>query len=1198
MQSTHNNFQKELTCWVVPTIADRIPDEVFPRNSIQIPVRLKLADPEFHRPQAIDILIGAGTTLSLLSLGQINLSMNNNDFYLQKTRLGWLVAGSVNMRYDAKQICNLTNLENLINRFWTIEELPEHESRTVEEIQCEEHYTKTVSREINGRYTVRLPFRNECEKIGDSKTIALKRFLLLERKLNKDEKMREEYSRMIDEYISLGHMSLAQPVSGLEYYMPHHAVVKETSATTKLRIVFDASAKTNNGKSLNDLLMTGPNIQEQLAIHLMRFRTYVYVIIADIEKMYRQVWVHPEDRRFQRILWRQNGEIKSFELNTLTFGVASSPFLAIRTLHQLANDEAHLFPRAANIVKSHMYVDDLLTGANSIKEAIEIRDEIMAILKLGRFNIRQWASNEASIIKDLALNIEKTEYLLKIEPMLKTLGITWRIADDQICYIPNSILHNERLTKRNVLSEIAKIFDPLGLLGPVIFYVKKIMQDIWRSGIHWDETITPDIYTKWLTFAQQWEMLGEVTVSRKMIISNYVEIQIHGFCDASNAGYGACIYIRSQDKKGNTNCCLMTAKSRVAPLKQLTIPRLELCGALLLSKLYQEANKIFNVDSIKKVIFWCDSTIVLNWINTPTHLLKTYVANRVSTIQDITNAKDWRHIRTDDNPADAISRGQLPSEFIKNHLWFNGPNWLSSVENKWPKLTVDHNEIPEMKRSICLTVLTFDTKFIERFSSYTKLIRVIAHCLRWKKSNLHNNKSSLNATELNQSEIRVLRLVQTVYFKDELKLLKGSSIHKGKHSNLDLFLDENELIRVGGRLSQSNLEFSRKHPILLPNKCHITDCIIREYHESHFHTGIQTTHYNIREKFWIPDGRNQIRRIVKNCIRCSRFRSDMMKYKMGNLPNFRTNPTAPFIHTGIDYCGPFFIKEKKHRNRNKVKAYVCVFICMIMKAVHFEVVSYLTSEGFIAALKRFISRRGIPEHIHSDNGTNFVGANNELKEMHALFNSDNHKNIVNKFASDRRITWHFIPPLAPHFGGLWEATVKVFKHHFKRVIGETLLTFEELNTFVIEVEGILNSRPIAAVSSDPNDLQAITPAHYLIGKTFTTLPEGDLSLIPVNKLSTWQHLSQMRQNFWSRWNLEYLNGLQIRQKWKNKEPNIKLGSLVLIKDRTLPCSQWVLGRVEELHPGLDGVIRTVTLRTKSGLLKRAVNHICELPVLS
>lgn len=317
---------------------------------------------------------------------------------------------------------------------------------------------------------------------------------------------------------------------------------------------------------------------------------------------------------------------------------------------------------------------------------------------------------------------------------------------------------------------------------------------------------------------------------------------------------------------------------------------------------------------------------------------------------------------------------------------------------------------------------------------------------------------------------------------------------------------------------------------------------------------------------------------------------------MGNLPSARICEATPFDNTGVDFCGPFYIKEKKHRNRGRIKVYVCVFICMSIKAIHLEVVSDLTSDGFLAALRRFVARRGLPTHIYSDNGTNFVGASNQLKELYALFNSDKHKDLIERFSSEHRVTWHFIPPVAPHFDGLWESTVKLFKHHFRRVVGESLFTFDKLNTFTIEVEGILNSRPITSLSSDPNDMIALTPAHYLIGMPLTTLPEGDISFVPANRLSTWQHITKVQQDFWARWNLEYLNEFQKRYKWTKDGKELKVGTVVLLKDKNQPCSQWGLGKVTKLHPGEDGITRTVTVKTSTGELKRSAKLLCPLPI--
>ncbi|XP_011174413.3 uncharacterized protein LOC105206631 [Solenopsis invicta] len=468
IQSMRNSFSKKLTCLTIPAIVDLIPSEVFPRDLIKIPPNIKLADPDFHVPRTVDLLIGSGATLSMLSVGRINLSPEGDDLYLQKTRLGWVVAGGASWQAPSKFACYLTNLEAQLTKFWTIEEIAEDKLNSEEEIECEAHFVKTVSRDNTGRYTVSLPFRRTNQCIGESRTLALNRLTALERKFNANSAFREEYTRVIEEHVKLGHISLTKEFSNDGYYMPHHAVIKETSSTTKLRVVFDASAKSKNGVSLNDVLIVGPTIQDKLFSHLIRFRTYRYVITADIEKMYLQVLLHENDRRYQRILWRKNDNVETYQINKLAFGVSSSPFLAIRVLQKLADDEAHAFPIAARVIKSHLYVDDLLSGADSIEEARIIRDEVIALLARGGFSIRQWASNDKRIIDDLATSALHARFTFDEGRFFKTLGIAWSTDGDKLHYSINSIKVTEKITKRKILSEIAKIYDPLGLLGPVI----------------------------------------------------------------------------------------------------------------------------------------------------------------------------------------------------------------------------------------------------------------------------------------------------------------------------------------------------------------------------------------------------------------------------------------------------------------------------------------------------------------------------------------------------------------------------------------------------------------------------------------------------------------------------------------------------------------------------------------------------------
>ncbi|XP_076231233.1 uncharacterized protein LOC143177255 [Calliopsis andreniformis] len=1200
IQSKTSNYNRTLTFLTIPAISSLIPDQPIDRTQIKIPKNLQLADPTFHIPAPIDLLLGSGVALSLLSVGQLNLSPPcGPDLFLQKTRLGWIIGGSAPVSKPTRDIAchTVTTIQDDLARFWELEDGPQIQRLSEAERRCEEHFQRNVRRNADGRYVVALPFNDKLSQLGESKSRALKRFTSLERNLQNDQNQFREYQSVLNEYLDLGHMSKLQDIDeiGDGYYLPHHGVTKVTSDTTKLRVVFDGSAATTTGISLNDTLHIGPKIQQDLLHILLRFRSHRYALIGDIEKMYRQFIVRPEDRKYQRIIWRDsNGNLKTYELNTVTFGLSAAPYLAIRCLSQLAQDEGHRFPNAAQILKRDFYVDDLITGASTTGEALALRDQMIQLLKSAGLHIRQWASNHKPLLHGLPEeHINKTLHLGE-SSTIKTLGVFWESIDDEIRYSVKDIKSTRPITKRSISSVIARIYDPLGLLGPVIILAKILLQKIWAMKIDWDESLPMTIHTEWLQYCTQLPLLNNVTFNRKTIINDPVHIELHGFCDASERAYGACIYIRSRDANDRYQVELLLAKSKVTPLKTQSIPRLELCGALILSSLVATAQKAlpFNVN---RTVYWTDSAIVLHWLQTSPHLLKTFVANRVSEIQNKTSITNWRHVPTADNPADLISRGQSPEEFLRPSIWHHGPKWLNNDETHWPSGNMPClASLPEQKTIICLTTTIPDIGIIERFSSWGKLIRIVARCLRWKRKNTATGE--LTASELKYAHDVMIKLIQRVHFPEEVKNLSTGNGHtlKGRIQRLNPFIDRDGILRVGGRLKNSLMPFNQRHPIILP-KTRATALIIENEHRAQLHAGTQATLYAIRRRYWPIDGRNQVWKVIKNCIRCCRAQPPPVDYIMGDLPVARVTESRPFTHVGVDYCGPFYIKERKHRNRSRVKVYVAVFVCLAVKAVHLELVSDLSTEAFIAALKRFIARRGFCANLYSDNGSNFIGANNELRELRSLLQSDDHQRKLTTFLADHCINWNFIPPLTPHFGGLWEAAVKSFKYHLKRVAGAELFTFENFNTLIIEIEAILNSRPLTPMSSDPNDLLVLTPGHFLIGDSLTSLREHDFRDVPANRLSSWQHIQKVKQHFWTRWHREYLNELTTRSKWTKGTHPIKKGTIVLLREDNVPSLHWPLGRVIEVYPGADGIVRAVTVKTATSTLDRSVKRLVPLP---
>ncbi|XP_043262458.1 uncharacterized protein LOC122403168 [Colletes gigas] len=1064
---------------------------------------------------------------------------------------------------------------------------------------CEAHFKENTIRTTDGRYVVALSFNQQQNQLGESKSGALKRFLSLERKLQRDPSLKHAYHAVIQEYLDLGHMSKIpndQLLTHNCYYLPHHGVTKFTSQTTKLRVVFDGSATTTSGISLNDTLYTGPKIQDDLLYILLRFRIHRYVLTGDIEKMYRQFFVRQEDRKYQRILWRDSsGKINTYQLNTVTFGLSAAPYLAIRCLTQLARDEGHRFPLASKILTRDFYVDDALTGASTVQETLHIRDELTQVLKSAGLHVRQWASNDRSLLQGLSTQDINKQLHLGESDTFKTLGIVWNSSDDSIAYSVKTLSSTHHVTKRSISSETARIYDPLGLLAPVIITAKIMLQKIWTMKIDWDESLPMSIHTEWMQYYRQLPVLNNITFNRKTVIDSAIKTELHGFCDASERAYGACLYLRSVDANGNVRTNILIAKSKVAPLKTQTIPRLELCGALLLSSLTTTVQRALHI-TVDRTIFWTDSTIVLHWLESSPHLLKTFVANRVSEIQNKTNIANWRHVPTNDNPADLISRGQSPEEFLRPSIWTYGPEWLCKDETHWPtwEMTIP-SVLPEQKATLCLTTTHVDIPILERYSSWGKMRRITARCLRWRR--ISTTKGPLTSTEINYAHNVITKLIQRLHFTKELQQIRNNRTHtiKGKFQRLSPFVDQNGILRVGGRLKHSPMPFHQKHPIILP-KTNTTRLIIESEHRAQLHAGVQATLYAVRIKYWPIDGRSQVWQTLKHCARCCRAHPPPVEYIMGDLPKARVTETRPFTNTGVDYCGSFFIKERNHRNRKRVKVYVAVFICLAIKAVHLEVVSDLTTEAFIAALRRFIARRGFCSNLYSDNGTNFIGANNELRELRELLQSDDHHEKVQHFLTDRAIDWHFIPPRTPHFGGLWEAAVKSFKYHLKRVAGAELFTFEKFNTLITEIESILNSRPLTPISSDPNDLLVLTPGHFLIGDSLTCVRERDFRDTSTNRLSSWQQIQKVKQHFWTRWHREYLNELTTRSKWTSSSPTIKKGTIVLLREDNVPSMQWPLGRVVKAHPGADGIVRVATVKTATTVLERNVRKLVPLPM--
>lgn len=1182
-----------------------------PRNKFWSMLDGPLADEHYNQPGKIDALLGAGIWIRIIQ--QRIIREPTNQGIAQQTKIGYVLFENRRDPYQAEtpyigaisKGSSIQRLHDLIQQLWETEEIPQTKLRTKEETDCEEIFIKGHSRTQNGRYIVRMPVRETIQELGRSKRMALHQFFAMEGKMRRNREFAERYKMFMSEYETLGHMRQIQEAKEEGYYTPHHGVL----SSNKFRVVFNASAKTTTGISLNETQLVGEKLQQDLFLTLINFRRFRYGITADIEKMYRQILMHPDDRKYQKILWRptEAEPVRVYELNTVTYGHACAPHCAIRTLIQCARDNEAQSPRGARIIQECFYVDDLLTGAHTQQDVERLRSEVSSILEKGKMRLTKWKTN-GEFFEKVQLGEKQGD-----EENSKVLGLCWNLRTDEFFYkVAKSGESSDYMwTKRRVLSKIGKMYDPNGYVGPVIMTGKMIIQELWRDKLDWDQEITGPLKKKWKTFNEDLVNIETIRINRWLGTTEGNEIELHGFCDASEKGYGAVLYSRVKER-GKFRIEIIASKSKVAPLKTLTIPRLELCAASLLANLIKVISPKFSEGKVR-IFGWTDSQIVLHWLTKPSANLKTYVANRVANIQEKSRLFNinWYWISGLQNPADLISRGTTAMELNRETKWWKGPDWLKEREAEWPEqpklttiikdpeaekeLRAIHLVTPKQEELIRGKWFRYDRErqktfpLLAVYGEWNKLWQVTATLFR-ACHNFKNPRSrkigNLSQEELEGARTYLIQLDQKTTFEKEITTTKENQI--GTVANLTVIWDkEMKLLRIDGRIRSQNLTKDEQFPIIISKQGYLAKLLIRDAHFKTGHGGNQLMLQYLRTKYWIMGARQMAKNVTRQCPICFRFRMKTSEQLMATLPTIRTTPSRPFSKVGVDYAGPVMLRSALGRNPRLIKAYIAVFICLVTRAIHVELVSDDTTEAFIAALRRMIARRGMISEIISDNAKNFVGANNYLRSI-----MEEQEKTAPQIEKDFGLKWRFITPNAPHHGGIYEAAVKSIKHHLKRIIGETTLTFEEYNTILTQAESYVNSRPLCAISEDPTDLTALTPGHFLIGGPLVRIPDNaDYRETNENRLNRWEHLQKMLQHFWDRWRNEYLDTLINRSKWTNLHRNIKVGDLVIERENNTPPLKWKLARIQEVLPGKDELVRSVILRNSKGTYQRPITKL-------
>ncbi|XP_076648090.1 uncharacterized protein LOC143356360 [Halictus rubicundus] len=991
------------------------------------------------------------------------------------------------------------------------------------------------------------------------------------------------------------------------WYLPHFGV-RNVNKPGKIRLVFDAAAK-SEGLSLNDQLETGPDLLQSLPGVLIRFRQESVAVKADIKDMFLRVKVRQEDRGAQRFLWRGNArdvEPHVYEMTSLIFGAKSSPCSAMYIKDENAKSFANQYPGAAKSIIKNSYMDDFLASRATVQEAACLVRDVEKINVNANFEMHGWVSNEERALsgasnRELSRNGENPLCTHKGE---RVLGLFWDTRSDtlgfnmEIAKIPKDLLNGKKIpSKREYLRVVMSVFDPLGFLSRLMLMSKILMQEIWRSGIGWDDQIRVEEQKGWLSWVKRLRDAREIRLPRCLSPNgtHYTKADLHVFCDASLKAYAAAAYLRFEVENAPARVAFIMAKTRVAPLKPMSIPRLELQAALLASRLARTVQKELEIE-ISRRVFWSDSITVIRWIKSEPRTRQVFVANRLGEIGELTESSEWRWVPSKLNPADDATRWS--DELLwANQRWFAGPDFLRQEESAWPvekrlneeeKQKIDTLEVRKEFAFVTEAVTNFLPQ-TGKYLGWPGLLAVARRVQRYVDRWRGQPRSEMTHETVNFAERYWFREIQATIFGQELEALRNErKIHKGSRiAKLQPFVDEHGIMRANGRVINVEGFVFNNNPIILDGKHPATRLLVAEYHRRFYHANHDSVINELRQEFYIVGLRSTFRSLISKCSICKRRRGKPRNPIMSALPAGRVAyRQRPFSHCGVDYFGPMLVKIGRRRE----KRWGVLFTCLTTRAVHLELAHSLSASSAIMALTRLAARRGFPLIIYSDNGTNFRGASKELRDAIATMKTDEFRN----HALQKKIQWFFNPPDAPHMGGAWERLIKSVKIALNAILRDQAPSEEVLNTLMLEIEHSINSRPLTHVSVDPQDKEALTPNHFLIGTSSGEIRLGRYDAQTECPRRQWKIAQFFADAFWRRWLREYLPGLIPRSKWCHSEESLKNGDIVLIAERQAPRNSWKIGKIVEVYPGSDEVVRVAKVRTVQGEFVRPTRKLIKI----
>ncbi|XP_074518426.1 uncharacterized protein LOC141784488 [Halichoeres trimaculatus] len=1073
-----------------------------------------------------------------------------------------------------------------------------------------------VYQDESNSWVAPLPFRSPRRRLPSNRAQALKRLFSLRKTLEKNPKMKDHYIKFMQKMIDNDQAEPAPPLDREKehWYLPTFGVY-HPQKPDEIRVVFDSSAECD-GTSLNEVLLSGPDLNNTLLGVLLRFRKEPVALTADIQQMFYCFIVREDHRDFLRYLWYEDNDftknVVEYRMKVHVFGNSPSPAISIYCMRRAAqNGEQEYGPDAGLFVERQFYVDDGLTSVATPEKAVDLLTRTREMLAVSNLRLHKVASNNSQVMEafpaeDRAKNLKDLDLGADPLPLQRSLGLSWNLETDSFTYLVSS--KQKPFTKRGVLSTVNSLYDPLGFVAPITMQGKAMVRELSSEQSDWDAPLDPKKEMEWNLWKKSLEALEDLPIQRSYMpvsLSSTNRKELCIFSDASTIAIGAVAYLRAMDSEGQTHVGFVMGKSKLAPRPAHTVPRLELCAAVLAVELYDLIRDELDIE-LDAVKFFTDSKIVLGYIHNTSRRFYMYVSNRVTRIRKSTHPNQWCYVPTGQNPADHATRS-IPAAQLQHSNWFTGPAFLyhdKVCETSEPVLfTLVEPDVDEEIRPEVMTLATnvsephLGSQHFEQCSSWRTLTRTIGRLIHVASSFKKQSKNAqgkgwksfhepLKTTELSQAKVVIIRSIQHQAFKEELTNLEGNQTctKQGTLKKLNPVVDQEGLLRVGGRLSSADLSNEEKHPIIIPHNHHIAVLLVRHFHEQVAHQGRHITEGAIRAAgYWIIGGKRLVSSVIHKCVFCRKLRGKLEDQKMADLPPDRLIPEPPFTSVGLDVFGPWPIITRRTRGGcADSKRWAVLFTCLSTRAVHIELIETLSTDSFINALRRFFSVRGPAKLLRSDRGTNFVGACKELG-----FSTEN--STVKSYLNDKGCSWLFNPPHASHMGGSWERLIGVARRILDGMLlqtGPTRLTHEVLSTFMAEVMAIMNARPLVSISTDPDMPEVLTPAILLTQKSSAiSAPCGNFGVAELYK-KQWKHVQTLADTFWKKWKAEYLSTLQNRRKWTKEKQNVKEGDVVLLRDSQAPRNDWPIGLVVKTLPSSDKMVRKVEVRiVKDGTAK-------------